>query len=145
MKSLIILLFTFLSFNVAFGQASDELSDINLIIKSQNKPNLESSNYGKFNRPSSIWQKVNPFFWVYEGSVTFYQQNISPQISANCVFATSCSRYSKLLVNHFGVIGGIILSIDRLTRCNRITVAETSPLKFNENGKIIEHIHDYHF
>ena len=90
------------------------------------------------------FQAINPLYWVYKGSIGFYQKNISVQIAANCVFETTCSRFSKKLTEEFGVIGGTILSIERLSRCNRVTLVESSPLEKNEEGKIVEDIEDYH-
>ena len=90
------------------------------------------------------FQAINPLFWVYKGGIAFYQKNISVQIAANCVFETTCSRYSKQLTQEFGVLGGMILSIERLSRCNRVSLVETSPLQKTEKGKIVEHIEDYH-
>lgn len=93
----------------------------------------------------TFFQKVNPLRILYSGSLGFYQKNISVQIAANCVFAKTCSHFSKDLTNEFGILGGMILSIDRLSRCNRISILETSPLNFNEKGKIKESVNDYRF
>lgn len=90
-------------------------------------------------------QKVNPLRILYSGSLGFYQKNISVQIAANCVFAKTCSHFSKDLTNEFGILGGMVLSIDRLSRCNRISILETSPLNFDEKGKIKEIVDDYRF
>lgn len=90
-------------------------------------------------------QKINPFYWAYTGTVNFYQRNISVQIAANCIFEESCSHYSRKLVDNKGIFGGIVLSLDRLSRCNKVTLAETSPLRFTEKGKIIENIDEYNF
>ncbi|MFQ3214039.1 MAG: putative component of membrane protein insertase Oxa1/YidC/SpoIIIJ protein YidD [Marivirga sp.] len=96
--------------------------------------------------PSVNWlNKVNPLYWIYKGTISFYQKNISVQIAANCVFETTCSHYSKKLVDEFGIVGGAILSIERLSRCNRISLVETSTLHFSENGKLKEDIEQYHF
>jgi len=90
-------------------------------------------------------QKINPFYWAYTGLVTFYQRNISVQIAANCIYEETCSRFSRKLVNEKGILGGMVLSLDRLARCNKVTLAETSPLRFNQQGKVIEHLHEYNF
>jgi putative component of membrane protein insertase Oxa1/YidC/SpoIIIJ protein YidD len=96
-------------------------------------------------QPVKWLNKVNPLYWIYRGAIGFYQKNISVQIAANCVFETTCSHYSKKLVDEFGIVGGAILSIERLSRCNRISLVETSKLHFSENGKLKEDIEQYHF
>lgn len=112
--------------------------------KAQLRTQLQQAHQQKVKAPLKPIQKFNPLYWTYRGLIGFYQQNISSQIASNCIFETTCSRFSKKLINEFGVVGGIILSLDRLGRCNKVTIAETSPLRFDEQGKIIEHISDYH-
>lgn len=96
-------------------------------------------------KPKSFFQKINPLAFLYNRSLGFYQKNISVQIAANCVFEKTCSHFSKDLTQEFGIIGGVVLSIDRLSRCNRISIHETSPLNINDKGKIKESIDDYRF
>lgn len=93
----------------------------------------------------SFIQKINPLYWVYTGLVNFYKKNISVQIAANCIFEETCSHYSRKLVDEKGIFGGIVLSLDRLSRCNKVTLAETSPLRFTKKGKVIENIDEYNF
>ncbi|MDN4165413.1 membrane protein insertion efficiency factor YidD [Cytophagales bacterium LB-30] len=89
-------------------------------------------------------QAVNPFYWLYRGSLGFYQGLISPQIASNCIYEVSCSRFSSVLVQEFGVLKGGLLSLDRITRCNRVHHAESSPLRYSAEGRIRETISDYH-
>lgn len=90
-------------------------------------------------------QKINPFYWIYTGAIKFYKKNISVQIASNCIFEETCSHYSRKLVNEKGIFAGIVLSLDRISRCNKVTLAETSPLRFTEEGKITESIDEYSF
>jgi putative component of membrane protein insertase Oxa1/YidC/SpoIIIJ protein YidD len=53
--------------------------------------------------------------------LTFYQKVASPQLSANCVYEVSCSRHSRLMIAEFGLLKGIALTADRLSRCNHRT------------------------
>lgn len=81
-------------------------------------------------------QIINPFYWISAGLLTTYQQVISPQISASCVYETSCSRFSRIAIKKYGIIKGIALTADRLSRCTHNAVEETSPIYFNSKGKI---------
>jgi putative component of membrane protein insertase Oxa1/YidC/SpoIIIJ protein YidD len=90
-------------------------------------------------------QKINPIYWIYTGMADFYKKNISVQIAANCVFEETCSHYSRKLVSEKGVFAGVVLSLDRLSRCNKVTLAETSPLRLTRKGKVIENIDEYSF
>lgn len=90
-------------------------------------------------------QQWNPLSWIYQGGVAFYQKNVSMQIAANCIFETTCSHFSKALVQEFGVLGGSLLTVERLSRCNRISLVETSPLHFNKSGKLVDRVDTYRF
>jgi putative component of membrane protein insertase Oxa1/YidC/SpoIIIJ protein YidD len=131
---------TFLLMLISFGGFSQ--SDQDLLL---NKGNAHKISFKVEKQERRLIQKLNPLYWVYTGMVNFYQRNISVQIAANCIFEETCSRYSKKLVNEKGIFGGIVLSIDRLSRCNKVTLAETSPLRFTKRGKVIEDIDEYNF
>ncbi|MFM7850688.1 MAG: membrane protein insertion efficiency factor YidD [Flammeovirgaceae bacterium] len=88
--------------------------------------------------------KLNPINWVYHGSIGLYQKHISAQLGANCIYEVTCSRFSRKLVEEFGVIKGSLLSLDRVGRCNKLYYMESSPVRLNKAGKIIETVQDYH-
>jgi putative component of membrane protein insertase Oxa1/YidC/SpoIIIJ protein YidD len=121
--------------------AQDSISDFKLVL--EEKTEIEKSD--DKTETKKFLQKINPLAFLYNNSLGFYQKNISVQIAANCVFEKTCSHFSKDLTQEFGVFGGVILSIDRLSRCNRISALETSPLNINEEGKIKESVDDYRF
>ncbi|GAA5035934.1 hypothetical protein GCM10011506_31540 [Marivirga lumbricoides] len=138
-KAMIILLLYFAFGPFAHAQTFED--DLTLI--SNSTKDLETVH--EETPKKSLLQKINPLRILYNGSLGFYQKNISVQIAANCVFAKTCSHFSKDLTNEFGILGGMVLSIDRLSRCNRISILETSPLNFDEKGKIKESVNDYRF
>ena len=72
-----------------------------------------------------------------------YQTHISRQILNDCIYDHSCSRFSKDVFSHFGVLKGLMLTADRLTRCNRASYAEVSPFKINSDDKVIDHWDHY--
>ncbi|MFH0997561.1 MAG: membrane protein insertion efficiency factor YidD [Pseudomonadota bacterium] len=51
-------------------------------------------------------------------SIKFYQKRISPIGGNRCGFRPSCSRYGYEAVTTQGPIMGIMMTGDRLTRCN---------------------------
>ena len=82
--------------------------------------------------------KYNPLSLVFGGSLFFYQRVISPQISAGCAYDVSCSNFSKQSIHRFGLVKGIALSTDRLTRCNKIASADFHPVMINDHNKVID-------
>lgn len=87
----------------------------------------------------SFFSKYNPITLTANSFLFLYQQMFSVQISASCLYETSCSEFSKHLIKDYGVIKGVPLSADRLTRCNRIAASDIHPLKVHEHShKVIE-------
>jgi putative component of membrane protein insertase Oxa1/YidC/SpoIIIJ protein YidD len=80
--------------------------------------------------------KYNPVSLLFGGGLFFYQKVISPQIVMGCAFNPSCSNFSKECVHEFGVVKGIFLSADRLTRCTRLSSIDFHPIMFDENKKV---------
>lgn len=82
------------------------------------------------------YKGYNPLKWVLHGGLSFYQHVISRQISAGCLYHTSCSRFSRKALQEFGIIKGIALTTDRLGRCNRIAATDIMPVRMGENGLV---------
>jgi uncharacterized protein len=80
--------------------------------------------------------KYNPLSLVFGGALYFYQAAISPQIMQGCLFHPSCSNFSKQSIRTFGLIKGVALSTDRLTRCTRLAAIDCHPVMFNEQGSV---------
>ncbi len=55
---------------------------------------------------------------ILTGMIRFYQLFISPQDKPVCNFTPSCSQFGIDALHKFGVIRGILLTSDRLQRCN---------------------------
>lgn len=73
----------------------------------------------------------------------FYKNHISKQILNDCIYDHSCSQFSHDVFKNFGFIKGMFLTTDRLTRCNRASLAEMTPARIDDNGKAIDHWNDY--
>lgn len=101
---------------------------------------FEVQNYEKRNvqfnqiKGKSVFVQYNPLTVVANSLLFLYQQVFSVQISASCLYHTSCSEFSKELLKEYGVIKGVPLSADRLTRCNRIAATDIHPLKLDEHS-----------
>ena len=80
--------------------------------------------------------KYNPLSLAFGGSLLLYQRVISPQLMQGCAFDPSCSNFSKGCIKEFGILKGVALSADRLTRCTRLSAIDFHPLLFNEQGKV---------
>lgn len=89
-------------------------------------------------RKLSAFQKYNPVFWFFDGSLTVYQKVISPQISANCLYQQSCSGFSRAAIAEFGIVKGIALTADRLSRCNRVAATTINQFRVTESGKVYD-------
>jgi uncharacterized protein len=65
--------------------------------------------------------------------LTLYQKHISVLISADCIYEISCSRYSRLAINKYGFIKGVLITADRLTRCSAGASKDIPYSKFNQD------------
>lgn len=52
--------------------------------------------------------------WWYEG----YRHTLSEVRGPVCNFSPSCSRYSQQSISDYGFVKGVLLTTDRLLRCN---------------------------
>lgn len=128
---------------VFLGTGTVLMAQVSLEELNQIETILEVKVEKKEKKSLKLHHAINPFYWIYQGGIKGYQKVLSPQIASNCIYEISCSRFSSLLVDEFGLIKGGFLSLDRITRCNRAHHAETSKLQKNPNGKIKESIIDF--
>lgn len=105
------LMISICSFAEYYELSLDSTSELNFIlsqnpIKSQqiNKQNIDNKSF----KPSDI----------FIGMIRFYQLFISTQDMPVCNFTPSCSQFSIDSLRKFGIIKGILLTSDRLQRCN---------------------------
>ena len=71
--------------------------------------------------------KYNPVSLVLGGMLMFYQAGISHLIGAACPFEVNCSDFSRQCIHRYGILKGIPLTTDRLTRCTRIAFIDLVP------------------
>ncbi|MBK9639218.1 MAG: membrane protein insertion efficiency factor YidD [Bacteroidetes bacterium] len=82
--------------------------------------------------------KYNPVSLLFGGMLYTYQATISSQIAADCPYEVSCSAFSKQSILEFGLIKGLALSADRVTRCTKSSIKQIHSLRISENGNIID-------
>jgi putative component of membrane protein insertase Oxa1/YidC/SpoIIIJ protein YidD len=114
-----------------------QTSDLALLAESGSAPVVQ------FGQPKKAklkpFLRYNPVFWFFNGALTGYQKVISPQISADCLYEQSCSRFSRAAIQEFGIFKGIALSADRISRCNRVAATSIEFIRINpQSGRVID-------
>ena len=136
----------FICFQVTLLLAQDNNIDDLSLIKGQNFAKHE---YDKrtvsylFKDKKNILLKYNPVSLTFGGLLFLYQKGISPQISVNCPYEISCSNFGKQCIQHYGLLKGVALTADRLTRCTQFTLIDLKPIQFNKKNKIVDPIEQY--
>ena len=75
------------------------------------------------------------------GAIDFYKNRISPINPGRCGFFPSCSTFGRQAVEENGMIKGIMMTADRLTRCNLFK--QSGPDYFLlPDGKLLDPVHD---
>jgi len=103
----------------SYAQHIDFMTDLEIINK-----NLSEKVPDPYRRPyiykdeASVLKKINPVNIGFGGTLFVYQNLLSKQISAGCLYTPSCSEFSKNAIREYGLVKGIILSDDRIHRCN---------------------------
>ncbi|MDD3840065.1 MAG: membrane protein insertion efficiency factor YidD [Clostridia bacterium] len=63
------------------------------------------------------------------GIIRFYSKYISPLKPRTCRFYPTCSRYSYLAIEKYGVIKGLYLTVKRLLKCHPFHSGGYDPLR----------------
>ena len=100
---------------------------------------MEKTDHQKSVRPyiysanTPAYTRFNPVNMVFGGLLFFYQNALSQQFSATCLYHPSCSEFSKQSISRYGLLKGIFLSSDRIMRCNRIAATSIHPIRIENN------------
>ena len=126
------------------GKAQNELTR-NLLRSADFHEHRFDEHKVQFLRPESkkFLVRYNPITYMAGGMLYAYQKVISAQLSTHCPYEHSCSQFSKMAIKEYGILKGVALSADRLTRCTQFTVSDITPLNFNEDHKIKDPLEDY--
>jgi putative membrane protein insertion efficiency factor len=55
---------------------------------------------------------------TFLGAIELYQKRIAPVRGIECGFRPSCSHYAHISIQEQGPVIGLLMTADRLTRCN---------------------------
>lgn len=77
------------------------------------------------------------------GGIRFYQAFISTQDLPSCNFVPSCSRFSSAAFRHTNSIHALLLTSDRLQRCNGLPGMERHYRFLPEIGKYADPLENY--
>ncbi len=86
----------------------------------------------------AIQQQKQPFS-LSKHLLLFYQNFISEQIQANCLYKISCSENMKQSINYYGFLRGFLMGLNQLQNCAH-SVKKDYPSNYIKNDKIINYI-----
>ena len=92
---------------------SGEVSDLAFIRKSNPITVPKPKEVIRFNPSETSELKL-----AATGLIRLYQKFISSQDGPTCNFQPTCSRFGMACIREYGVARGILLTADRLLRCN---------------------------
>ena len=72
-------------------------------------------------RPGLFADQASELKMAMTGTIRLYQLLISSQDLSACIFQPSCSRFSMRAINEFGPLHGVLMTADRLQRCNGLS------------------------
>lgn len=87
--------------------------------------------------------RYNPVSLSLGALMYVYQKAISPQFSSKCGYEISCSNFSKHVIQEYGLIKGVALTADRLTRCTPFAAIDVNTVFLNEENKVIDNPEKY--
>jgi putative component of membrane protein insertase Oxa1/YidC/SpoIIIJ protein YidD len=132
MKLLMIFLF---SYHLAAGQNINDL-----VMEASFKPFVsEKAGPRKFMLSGKKSAKYNPLMYAGASLMFLYQNVISEQIQAGCVYKISCSEYTKLSIREHGFFKGGLAGFNQLSECFHGSVKEHPPA-FIDKGKILNSV-----
>lgn len=111
------------------AQEMDVPADLALISERSSQISVHDHRAFLFHDSKSILKKYNPLTLIAGSLLYTYQNLISQQLSASCLYHPSCSAFGKEAIEKYGFIKGFFLAADRVNRCNRISGMDIHPLR----------------
>ncbi|MFW6268825.1 MAG: membrane protein insertion efficiency factor YidD [Bacillota bacterium] len=66
---------------------------------------------------------------IFLSVISFYQKAISPFLPRSCRFFPSCSEYTKLAIEKYGVLKGCWMGFKRICKCHPFHPGGFDPLE----------------
>ncbi|MDE0184775.1 MAG: membrane protein insertion efficiency factor YidD [Candidatus Poribacteria bacterium] len=121
---------------LVFPTPADEAADLAFIRKANPISTLKPQEAVRFNL-----QETSELKLTAAGLIRLYQKFISSQDGPACNFVPSCSRFGMGCIQEYGMLRGLLLTSDRLLRCNG--TGSTHHYKDETTGKYIDPVLDY--
>lgn len=80
--------------------------------------------------------RFNPFVYVGAALLFVYQNVLSEQIQARCMYQVSCSQYTKLSIQKKGFFKGTLLGFNQISECFPGVLKEHSDYCIDQDDKI---------
>jgi len=114
----------------SYAQHIDFITDLGIINKklSEKVPDPYKRPY-LYKDEASVLKKLNPVNFLFGGALFVYQNVLSKQLSTGCLYTPGCSEFSKEAIREYGLVKGIILSDDRVHRCNSYVAGDLKKYK----------------
>ena len=126
-------------FATGFVNAQITADDWQLIEKQKfQKPEYNNRNVNFLFIGKNPVVRYNPVSLSLGALMFFYQKAISPLFSSKCGYEITCSNFSRRVFQEYGLIKGIALTADRLTRCTQYAVIDINPIYLNDQNKVID-------
>ena len=88
-------------------------------------------------KKKSLFARVNPVNYFSSGLLFLYQSALSEQVQAECNYEISCSNYTKVCIEKFGLLKGVLLGFDQLNSCTQMEIYDYPRYKISPRYKII--------
>ena len=121
-----------------FSQAEIQPKNINSIVLNTTFNQYQTSLHNK--RVFLKMKNKNPLLFTAASLLFIYQNVISEQISAGCIYETSCSEYMKKNIEKNGLLLGVLLGIHQLSCCQKSIEEQMPAHRISVTGKIINPI-----
>ena len=119
-----------------FPTFADEASDLAFIRKANPITTQKPQEVIRFNP-----QETSELKLAATGLIRLYQKFISSQDGPTCSFQPTCSRFGMGCIQEYGMVRGLLLTADRLLRCNGSQLGHYH--KDEATSKYVDLISDY--
>ncbi len=142
MKTILTTLLILLSGSFMTLKAQSVADDFSLISEKQDEHQDEVSSQSDRTSFSpagrNAFERYNPVSLMLSASLYGYQSFISPQLGSNCIYHTSCSTFGQQAINTEGFAKGMIMTADRISRCNRIAGSDVPLHRIDTESGLIQ-------